>query len=129
MKTAAVDFSHVSVAHWSMHDRLENWARWARGSAKRGMDSSPMFDMARSTARARDHSDYGAGTAVPVDKTDAAKVHVGVQALPDKHRRAIQWLYLAPRNPSVKAAELGLSKQGLADMIHDGRQMLINRRV
>jgi DNA-directed RNA polymerase specialized sigma24 family protein len=122
-----VDFAAVPVSQWKMHDRLENWARWARGSQRQnGTAGSPMFDLYRSSEAKRT---YGEETSVPIDKMDAQAVAKGVSALPDKHRRAIQWHYLHPRNPTGQAREMGVSLQGLADLVGAGRQMLVNRGV
>lgn len=119
------DYSHVPPSQWKMHDRLENWARWARG--RPGQDCTPMFRLHRTDSW--QDREYGALTVVPVDKDDAVKIAKAVAALPDKHRRAVQWQYLQnARSATAKARELGLSHQGLADMVQAGRQMLINRR-
>lgn len=126
-----VDFAHVPPSQWAMHDRLENWARWCRGSERQAGDAaSPMFALYRSTdAKTKERLAYGAPTEVPIDKMDAQAVQKGINALPDKHRRALHWSYLRPRNPTAQARELGLSLGGLADMVLAARQMLVNRRV
>jgi hypothetical protein len=120
-----VDFASVPPSQWQMHDRLENWARWCRGTGRQSGRGSPMFALFRSTARAR--TPYGEHTAVPIDRLDAARVQVGVSALPDKHRRAIHWHYLHPGNPSAAARELAVTLEGLRGLVVDGRQMLVNR--
>lgn len=123
-----VDFAHVSVAHWKIHDDLENWARWCRG--REGRDTapaSPMFALYRSTDAKREERLYGELTAVPVDKIKAQFTAKAVAVLPDKHRRAIHWCYLHPRNPSAMAKELGVGLEGLSHLVHNARQMLINR--
>lgn len=122
-----VDFSSVPPSQWSMHDRLENWARWCRGSSGRdNAPASPMFALYRSTDAKRK---YGEETSVPINKLDAAEIAKGVAVLPSKHRRAIHWHYLHPYGPSGMAHELGVELAGLAQLVRDGRQMLINRRV
>jgi hypothetical protein len=127
MQKEYVDFAAVPPSQWSMHDRLENWARWCRGSQRQvGGCGSPMFELYRSTEAKRK---YGEETSVPVDNKDATRLAVGVAALPDKHRRALHWCYLHPRSPGGQAYELGVDKAGLAQLVRDGRQMLINRRV
>jgi DNA-directed RNA polymerase specialized sigma24 family protein len=125
-KREFVDFSSVPVSQWRIHDRLENWARWARGSQRQSGTGSPMFSLYRSSDAKRA---YGEDTSIPVDPIDAQAVAKGVAALPDKHRRAIHWNYLHPRNPSGAARELGVSLQGLADLVRNGRQMLLNRGI
>lgn len=123
----SVDFATVPVSQWRIHDRLENWARWARGMQRQvGEAGSPMFNLYRSSEAKRA---YGEETSVPVDAMDAQAMAKGVAALPDKHRRALHWNYLHPRNPVGAARELGVSMQGLADLVRWGRVMLINRQV
>jgi hypothetical protein len=121
-----VDFASVPVSQWRMHDRLENWARWARGSQKQSGTGSPMFSLYRSSEAKRA---YGEETTVPIDAMDAQRVAKGIAVLPDKHRRAIHWNYLHPRNPTGAARELGVTLQGLADLVKTARVMLINRGV
>lgn len=123
---AYVDFDRIQPSHWAMHDRLENWARASRGGDKQAGNAGPMFVLYRSSDARRE---YGAETAAPVDRSDAVIVGKGVSFLPDKHRQAIHWFYLHPRNPKNAASLLGVTMQGLADLVRDGRQMLINRGV
>ncbi len=125
-KREYVDFSSVLPSHWAMHDRLENWAREMRGGDKQSGKASPMFELCKSGYARRE---YGATTDVPVDRSDAILVAKGVGNLPEKNRKAIQWLYLHPGNPMGNARSLAVSLQGLADLVKDGRQMLINRGV
>jgi len=50
-----------------------------------------------------------------------------VYALPEKHREAVRWWYVYRRNPAAMARSLGVSKQGLADLVEAGRTMLQNK--
>jgi len=50
-----------------------------------------------------------------------------VYALPEKHREAVRWWYVYRRDPVAMARKLGVSKQGLADLVEAGRTMLNNR--
>jgi DNA-directed RNA polymerase specialized sigma24 family protein len=127
-----IDFAAVPPSQWAMHDRLENWARWCRGDSGESArtESSPMFEGYRSTEAHRiERGRYGELTEVSIDKLDAQAVAKGVAVLPDKHRRALNWAYLRPRNPTYQARELGVSLSGLAELVRNGRQMLINRRI
>jgi DNA-directed RNA polymerase specialized sigma24 family protein len=125
-----VDFAHVPPSQWAIHDRLENWARWCRGSDKQaGSNASPMFELYRSSDAKRKERLYGDLTEVPVDKLDAAQIQKAMAHLPDKHRRALHWCYVHPRNPTNMARELGVDLDGLAHLIRNGRQMLVNRGV
>jgi DNA-directed RNA polymerase specialized sigma24 family protein len=121
-----VDFAHVPVSQWKIHDRLENWARACRGAPKQsGVIAAPMFALYRSTEAKREER-YGNLTSVPVDHKDATFISAGVGALPDKHRRAIHWSYVHPRNPSKMAKELGVELDGLARLVSAARFKLMD---
>ena len=118
-----VDFSSVPPSQWSMHDRLQNWARWARGSqGQAGQAGSPMFALYRSSEAKRQ---YGEETSVPVDRDDAIKLAKAIGHLPHNKRHAVHWYYLHPRNPTGKARELGTDLEGLSQLVRDARVMLM----
>jgi len=123
-----VDFASVPPSQWAMHDRLLNWARWCHGATgeRQRIVTSPMFGLYRSSEVRRE---YGSETNIPIDHKDATRIHVGVAALPDKHRRALHWCYLHPKRATDMARELGLSLEGMAQIIRDARTMLVNRKV
>jgi hypothetical protein len=124
-----VDVASVPPSQWAMHDRLENWARWCRGSQKQtGTTGSPMFSLYRSSDAKRT---YGEETSVPIDKDDALKIHFAITGptFDPQMRRALQWCYLRPKNPAGQARELGLAGvEQLRDLIRDGRQLLIDSK-
>lgn len=128
-----VDFSAVPPSQWEIHDRLENWGRWCHGRPGFDRDvAAPMFRLFKSDEwEDRERRVYGSDTTPQsVDKMDAAEIHKGVAMLPEKNRRALQWLYVrGGRNPKGAAWEMGLSVHGLAEKVAHGRLMLINRRV
>lgn len=64
-----------------------------------------------------------------VDIADASKVASAVQGLPEKHRLALNWLYVRPGSPTRICKAIGVLMLGLFDLIVTGRQMLINRRM
>jgi len=116
---AAVDFNSVEQHQTAIDARLVNWARWS--SARGGSDCSPMFRLYRPDNYERE------AHANPIDHLDAAKVQKAVAALPSPHRLALSWCYIHRTNARKAAQLLGESLQGLARLIRDGRQMLINR--
>ena len=118
-----VDYTHVQDRHQAIHDRLENWRRWVI-VRPHGWQVAPMFRMYQSKARQWEASPR-IGT--PVDTIDAALMEQAVYALPEKHREAVRWWYVYRRNPAAMARSLGVSKQGLADLVEAGRTMLQNR--
>lgn len=117
---AYVDFGYVEPAHADIDQRLQNWARWCRNRGSNG--ASPMFRL----YRAPQHWQH-AVTGEVVDTIDAARMQVAVGKLPEKHRQAIAWAYVKRNSPATMAREIGQTLQGLADLVRDGRQMLINR--
>lgn len=118
-----IDFHVVHEQHAGIHDRLLNWARWANGRAAK--QTTPMFRLYQSTARVRADRE----APLDVNRLDAAAVAKGVSALPGVHRGAINWCYLRPVNPSKACRELGTTMAGLAQLLHDARQILVNRDV
>ena len=120
----AVDFSRVEVHHHAIDARLRNYGTWCNGSGAPQM--SPMFRLMPPPPRVRgDIETWGDS----VDTLDASKIAKAVIALPVKHRAAINWCYVAPVNPRRACQDIGVSMQGLSDLLTDGRQMLVNRRV
>ncbi|MCD2163515.1 hypothetical protein [Comamonas koreensis] len=122
-----VDFTQVLPQHRPMDVRLANWGRWCHGPMRR--DVSPMF---RGMPREPQLRQPGDVPAELMDPMDAAKVAKAVAGLPEKHRAVLNWCYvLDPRSkeasPARASKKLGTSLQGLADLLRDARQMLINR--
>jgi DNA-directed RNA polymerase specialized sigma24 family protein len=120
----AIDFHAVEEKHHDIHARLQNWAIWCNGSS--GTATSPMFRLYRAPARARgaEHT----WSSVPVDGMDAQRIAKAIGHLPEPHRRALHWSYIKPINPRRAAADQGTTLEGLALLVRDGRQMLVNRR-
>lgn len=120
-----VDFAAVPVSQWNMHDRLTNWARWARGGSgesARMEAATPMFRLYRSSEAKRA---YGEETSVPVDKGDAIRVAKAVGHLPPQKRSAIHWYYLqGGKNPAGCARDMGVELHRLAQLVLDARVML-----
>lgn len=120
-----VDFNKVPPSQWAIHDRLQEWARWTH--SRTNDTAAPMFRLHRSDGWSQ--REYGTETVVPVDMDAALRTAKGVARLPEKHRLAVNWCYLSGKGAAHKARELAVSLQGLADLIRDGRQMLINWEV
>ena len=117
-----VDYNYIKPEHEAIHARLENWERWVR-VRPHGWFTHPMFRNFRASKQ-WEASPY-IGT--PVDTLDAALIEKAVYALPEKHREAVRWWYVYRRDPVAMARNLGVSKQGLADLVEAGRTMLKNR--
>jgi DNA-directed RNA polymerase specialized sigma24 family protein len=122
----SIDFHAVEAHQAGIHSRLENWARWCNG--REAPHTSPMFRLSLSTARARSGGGmFSAGS--PVDKMDAVAIAKAVAALPTGHRSALNWCYIKPVSPKRACQAIGTSMEGLALLVRDGRQMLINRNI
>lgn len=119
MKRDAIDFHVVAPDHLAIHARLENWALWANG--KPSTIVQPMFMLYRPDSFERESS------GIVIDRLDAQKVQKAVSALPEKHRQAITWHYVAPCSPVRMARSLGETLDGLAELVRRGRTMLNNR--
>lgn len=117
-----VDYNHVPEHHKAIHERLENWRRWVVVRPS-GWQTAPMFRMYQSKARQWESPVIQN----PVNTLDAILVEKAVSALPEKHRAAVRWSYVHAGNPVAMARTLGVSKQGLADLVEAARSMLNNR--
>jgi len=120
--TEIVDYNHVRAQHEAIHARLNNWRRWVT-VRPHGWATAPMFRMYQSKSRQW----HAPVIQTPVDTLDAVLVEKAVAALPEKHRAAVRWSYVHCGNPLAMARSLAVSKQGLADLVTDGRSMLQNR--
>ena len=120
--TETVDYCYVSLEHELIHARLVNWERWVR-VRPHGWFTHPMFRNFRASKQWEASPHIG----TPVDTLDAALMEKAVYALPEKHREAVRWWYVYRRNPAAMARSLGVSKQGLADLVEAGRTMLQNK--
>jgi len=122
MKRDFVDFSLVPEHQQAIHARLENWGLSQRNHEKRGI--SPGFEQ------------YQSGnvwmTLEPktvVDQKDAQRIAKGVRELPAKQALAVSWYYVKGTSPMRARKSIGVTAEGLAALVIDARQMLINRGV
>lgn len=121
MRRDAVDFFAVREIHRDIHERLLNWAKWARGG-RGGGNVLPMFRLYRP-----DGYHELTGT-VPVDSLDATRLQKLMVVLPEKHRWAIQWTYCFPFIHVQKVCRvLAVNRPALCELVHDGRSILNNR--
>jgi DNA-directed RNA polymerase specialized sigma24 family protein len=117
-----VDYFLVADAHLAIHARLEAWASWVRVRPQ-GWQVAPMFRQYRSKAFQWHAPELKPQINIP----EAVEMEKAVSLLPEKHREAIRFCYVFPGSPVVVAKRLGVSKQGLMDLIGQGRTMLKNR--
>jgi DNA-directed RNA polymerase specialized sigma24 family protein len=117
-----IDYFLVPDGQVGIHEALCNWARWVR-VRPHGWQISPMFRQYRSHAWQWERPDIPDQTNVP----EAVAMEKAVSLLPEKHRTAVRWSYVMQSHPARMARELGVSKQGLLDLVNDARLMLRNR--
>jgi hypothetical protein len=117
-----IDFHAVEEHQREIDARLINWGRWCNGSTALGV--CPMFRMVPPPPRVRGDLSL---TSDSVDGADAALIAKAVVALPSSHRAAVNWAYVKPVNPRKACVAMGTNMAGLAQLLRDGRQMLINR--
>lgn len=114
------DFFSVDAKHRKIDDRLVNWSRWCQVYPARFIQ--PMFKGMKSS-EVFGHNEIS----VPIDSLDAASIEKQVSALPVRNRDAIRWAYVYKVQPWRFCRHMGITQTVLADLIHDGRTMLINR--
>jgi hypothetical protein len=123
MKRDDIDFHLVADRHLAIHELLENWARWVKPRGQ-GWHTAPMFRQYRSHAWQWEAPEIRVSPNMP----QAVEMEKAVSQLPEAERFAIRWSYVFKGHPAAAARHLGVSKQGLCDLIAAGRTMLVNRR-
>lgn len=121
VRAEPIDFCVIEPKHEVIHKRLENWAAWCKGGVG-ASSAQPMFRLYRPDNFER------APAADQVDGTDAQRIAKAMIELPVKNRVALNWYYVKPVAPLKVCKTLGLSMEGLAEHVRDGRTMLINIR-
>lgn len=124
MRRDDIDLHLVAPQHIEIHSRLEAWGRWIV-DRPRGWGVQPMFRQYRSGAW-QWHAP--SETRPQGSPKDHLAVERAVAGLPEKHRDAIRWCYVWPWLPvSAMRRHLGVTKDSLAQLIKDGRSMVVNR--
>ena len=118
----AVDYFLVRDEHLSVHARLEAWARWVKVRPF-GWQVSPMFKQAQSNSRQWHAPEPTVDHNIP----EVVEMEKAVSLLPVKERDALRWCYVKPTHPRAMARELGVSLDGLSELVHRGRTMVKNR--
>lgn len=117
-----VDFFHVESRHQAIHMELENWARYV-GVRRMGW-VHPMWKGAQSNGR-QWHAPEVRDEIRPLDAMEMEKA---VFKLPQKHREAIRWCYVYKWTPAIEARRLAVTYERLAELVREGRVMLVNRQ-
>lgn len=117
-----VDFFHIPSGHLAIHERLNAWARWVK-VRPHGWQTAPMFRQYRSKAWQWERPEVR----TPINTLEVVEMEKQVSGLPEKEREAVRWAYVFGGAPVAMCRKLGVSRQGLMDLIHAGRTMLVNR--
>ena len=117
-----IDFFEVREPHIGIHKRLEAWARWVRVRPF-GWQVQPMFRNYRSKAWQWTRPEPKPTVNIP----EAIEMERAVSQLPAGNRDAIRWAYVTCDGPARMAKQIGVSKSGLAALIHSGRDRLMAR--
>ena len=122
MRGEAADFFSVYPQHRKIDERLVNWARWLEPHTHSTGKVQPMFRGFKSSEA------WGyAEVSIPIAPLDAADMEKRVYDLPERNRDSIRWAYVYRIKPWRFCRAMGVSQAQLATLIHDGRQMLVNR--
>lgn len=121
-----IDYNHVPEEQQSIHELLVNWARWIK-SGSGGWACHPMWKPCVAKEQEALRHKRGEEPKEPIHVDDAIRIERAVAALPDKHRKSVRWCYVFQRNPLAACKAIAVSKDELARLVKDGRQMLINR--
>lgn len=124
MKREHIDFFLVADGHLAIHERLQAWARWVKVRPF-GWQVAPMFRQYRSKSWQWERPEPRPSVNLP----EAVEMEKAVSLLPEKHREAIRWNYVYCSGPLSMARHLGVTKQGLCELVSAGRSMLKNRGV
>lgn len=125
MRRDLIDFHTVNDRHQAIHARLQNWGLAQRNSGRR--DCASMF---RGYRAPDDFLADDRAARIPVDQLDASDVQKGLRMLPEPHRHALQWAYVWPFVPAWRVRRwIGVTEAALLQLVIDGRDMLVNRRV
>lgn len=117
-----VDFHAVPDAHLGIHAKLEQWARWVRVRPQ-GWQVAPMFRQYRSHSWQWESPQPRPTVNIP----EALAMEEAVRWLIPAQRDAIRWVYVACDSPVRMARQLGVSKQGLLELITAGRAELLRK--
>lgn len=123
MRVQSPDFHYVAPEHKAIDDRLTNWADYVR--VKFPSWVSPIWKLGRSGGRQWHQPEFRRAC----DTLDGHAMEKAVSGLPHLHRDVLRWAYVHRTGEIQFRRRHGLTREGLAQLLHDGRCMLINRRV
>ena len=117
-----IDLHHIDARHDAINLRLEQWARWVTVRPQ-AWKMQPMFRLYKAPPQWEPRE-----LRVEVNPNEAMEVERAVGMLPIKHRAAIRWYYAFSWIGVGKVRqELAVTRQGLHELVVDGRDMVKNR--
>ncbi len=117
------DFSRIDAKHDAINLRLEHWARWVKPRPQ-AWKAQPMFRLYKAPPQWEMPTIHA--TLNTLECAEIEKI-VSYQ-LPEKNRDAIRWAYVFPWMPvNAVRRELAVTREGLQELIHNGRTMVANR--
>jgi hypothetical protein len=118
------DYSHVTTRHDQIHYRLESWARWVKVKPQ-AWKAQALWRMYRAP---RQYAYETADIKIELNTLECHETERAVSSLPEKHRTAIRWVYVFSYvPPNIIRRDLGVTRDGLGELITDGRDMLVNK--
>lgn len=115
-----IDIARVPAHQHSMHERLNNWAMWAKPG--QSVSICPMFRQAKSNAFQWHPPEYRP----TCDTIDAQFVEKAVCKLPSEMRKAIVWWYIFRTGELAFRKKLGVTLERLDTLVINARQSLMN---
>src|SRR5688572_19840232 len=114
MRRDNIDFFLVPETQMAIHLRLENWARYVAVRFPHWV--SPMWRQGKSNGR-----QWHVPEPRPeVNTLDGHAIEKAVAALPWAHRDALRWAYVHRTNPSKPRRALGVTDNGLMELVRSG---------
>lgn len=123
MRRDSIDFHRLECGEDTMHTRLVNWALYVQVRGVRWQ--SPIWRLGKSNGRQWHEPRLKA----IADALDGHKIEKAVAQLPAPHRDALRWFYVYRTHPTKARKALGVTEEGLSQLVRDGRTMLRNRGV
>ena len=117
MSKAPPDFSYIKPEHRAIDGRLVNWARCVRAYPL--SRTHPMFSQYRSSEQWAELS-----ASIPADQVDGLVIERAVAQIDNDPREALRWFYVYGGSPNKAAKYIKCSAHGLAELLHQGRDLL-----
>lgn len=115
-----IDIGRVPAHQHFMHERLVNWAMWAKPG--QSVSICPMFKQAKSNSFQWHPPEYRP----TCDTLDAQYMEKAICKLPDDNRKALVWWYIYRTGELAFRKKLGVTLERLDILVINGRQHLMN---